>query len=299
MVLNFQTGSNLSTLSTMTPSIIGLGEILWDIFPGQKKVLGGAPANFAWHASQLEFDGCIVSAVGNDELGEELLDILAKKKLNFLIEKVNYPTGTVQVALDSNGVPQYEICENVAWDNIPFTKQSEEFAKNCKAFYFGTLAQRSEVSRATTHRFLETVPKNAYRIFDINLRQHFYSKEIIHSSLQCCNMLKINEEETVEIARIFELIGMNELEVCSHLLKTYNLEIVMETKGAVGSYIFANGETSYLETPKVQVVSTVGAGDSFTGSFVAALLLGKSLREAHQKAVEVSAYICTQHGGMP
>ena len=280
-------------------SIIGLGEILWDIFPGQKKVLGGAPANFAWHASQFGFDGCVVSAVGNDELGDELLDVLAKKKLNFLIETVGYPTGTVQVALDGKGVPHYEIRENVAWDNIPFTKRAEELAMNCKAFYFGTLAQRDKVSRATTRCFLEHIPKNAYRIFDVNLRQHFYSKEIIHESLSQCNILKINDEEVAEIARIFELAGMSEQEICLHLLKTYNLKIVMETKGAIGSYVFTADETSYLETPKVQVVSTVGAGDSFTGSFIAVLLQGKSLRQAHQTAVEVSAYVCTQPGSVP
>ena len=281
-------------ISPMT-SIIGLGEVLWDMFPGQKKVLGGAPANFAWHASKLGFDGCVVSAVGKDKLGEELLDVLAKRKLHSFIETVEYPTGTVQVTLDGKSVPQYEICENVAWDNIALTKRAEELAMNCKAFYFGTLAQRSEVSRITTRRLLELVPKDAYRIFDLNLRQHFYSKEIIHFSLQNCDMLKINDEEVAETARIFELGKMSEIEICRHLLKAYNLKIVMETKGAAGSYIFANGETSYLETPKVQVVSTVGAGDSFTGSFVASLLLGKNLRQAHQKAVEVSAQVCASN----
>jgi len=280
-------------------SIIGLGEILWDIFPGQKKVLGGAPANFAWHASRFGFDGCIMSAVGNDELGLELLDVLTKKGLNFLIETVGHPTGTVQVSLDSKGVPQYKICENVAWDNIPFTGYAKELAINCKAFYFGTLAQRNEVSRATTYRLLELVPKDAYRIFDINLRQHFYSKEIIHESLLRCNVLKVNDEEVAEISKLFEFGGMSEVEICRYLLNAYNLDIIMETKGAIGSYVFTQYETSYLDTPKVRVVSTVGAGDSFTGSFIAAMLQGHNLQKAHQRAVEVSAYVCTQHGGMP
>jgi len=277
--------------------IIGIGEVLWDIFP-ERRVIGGAPANFAYHASQFGFDGHVVSAVGKDSLGSELLDVLAKKKLNFLVESVDYPTGTVRVTLDSKGVPQYEICENVAWDNIPFTERAKELTKNCKAIYFGTLAQRSEVSRTTTYSLLELVPKNAYKVFDINLRQNFYSKEVIHESLLRCNILKINDEEVAEAARIFELGRMSEQEICLHLLKTYNLKIVMETKGATGSYVFTAGETSYLDTPKVQVVSTVGAGDSFTGSFVAALLHGKTLREAHQLAVEISARVCTQHSGM-
>jgi fructokinase len=278
--------------------IIGLGEILWDIFP-ERKALGGAPANFAYHASQFGFSGYVASAIGKDVLGKEILDVLAEKKLNFLIESVDYPTGTVQVTLNAQGVPQYEICENAAWDNIPFTERTKELALNCSAVCFGSLAQRNETSRKTIHRFLELVPKNAYRIFDINLRQHFYSKEIIHESLLRCNILKINDEEAAEIARLFGFAGMGEQEICLHLLKKYNLEIVVETKGAIGSYVFTAGETSYLDTPKVSVADTVGAGDSFTGAFVAALLHGKTIREAHQLAVETSAYVCTQHGAMP
>jgi fructokinase len=285
-------------MSSTNKIIVGLGEILWDVFP-ERKILGGAPANFAYHASQFGFDGYAVSAIGNDLLGKEILDSLAEKQLNFLIENVNFPTGTVQVALNNIGVPQYEICEGVAWDNIPFTQRSEELAQTCDAVCFGSLAQRNEVSRTTVYRFLGLVPESAYKIFDINLRQHFYSQEIIHESLLRCNILKINDEEVVEVARLFGLNGMAEQEVCRHLLKTYNLNIVVETKGAIGSYVLTPNETSYLDTPKVHVADTVGAGDSFTGAFVAALLQGESIRNAHQLAVEVSAYVCTQHGAMP
>ena len=279
-------------------SIVGIGEILWDVFPEQK-ILGGAPANFAYHASQFGFSGYVVSAIGKDSPGNEILDVLAEKKLNFLIEFVDYPTGAVQVTLNSQGVPQYEICEGVAWDNIPFTKHMEELALNCSAVCFGSLAQRNEASRKTIYRFLKLVPKNAYRIFDINLRQHFYSKEIIHESLLRCNILKINDEEAAEITRLFGFAGMSEQEICLHLLKKYNLEIIVETKGTIGSYVFTAGEISYLDTPKVRVADTVGAGDSFTGAFVAALLQGKTIQQAHQLAVETSAYVCTQHGAMP
>jgi len=146
---------------------------------------------------------------------------------------------------------------------------------------------------------LELVPKNAYKIFDINLRQHFYSKEIICESLLNCNILKVNDEEVAEIARLFGFAGMPEQEICLHLLKKYNLKIVAETKGRVGSYVFTADETSYLETPKVRVADTVGAGDSFTGAFAAALLQGKTMRKAHKSAVETAAYVCTQHGAMP
>jgi fructokinase len=278
--------------------IVGIGELLWGVFPEQK-VLGGAPANFAYIASQFGFDAYTVSAIGKDLLGKEILDNLAGKELNYLIEQIDHPTGTVQITLNEKGVPQYEICENVAWDNIPFTQRSADLAQNCSAVCFGTLAQRNEISRETIYRFLELVPDNALKIFDINLRQHFYSKEIIHESLRRCNILKINDDEVVEVAKLFACSGSSEQGVCLHLLKEYNLDIVVETRGAQGSHVFTSNETSHMDTPKVHVADTVGAGDAFTGSFVAALLQGESLRSAHQLAVEVSAYVCTQHGAMP
>lgn len=279
-------------------TIVGLGEILWDVFP-DRKILGGAPANFAYHASQFGFEGYTVSAIGKDLLGKEILDNLAGKQLNFLLEQIDFPTGTVQVTLDKNGVPKYEICENVAWDNIPFTQQTEALARCCKAVCFGSLAQRSPVSRASIQQFLDLVPEDSYKIFDINLRQHFYNKEIIHESLQKCNVLKINDEEVVVVAGLYGFNDMSEQEVCRRLMKEYDLDIVVETKGAIGSYVLTPEETFYKETPKVTVADTVGAGDSFTGAFVAALLHGKEIEFAHRLAVEASAYVCTQHGAMP
>jgi fructokinase len=278
--------------------IIGLGEILWDCLP-TGKVLGGAPANFAYHATQFGFDGIAVSAIGNDELGQEILDILAEKQLNVLLEKVDFPTGTVQVTIDSRGIPQYEICENAAWDNIPFSPATENLAKSCDVVCFGSLAQRSDVSRNTILQFLELVPQSALKIFDINLRQHFYSKEVIINSLKKSNILKINNDEVKIVADLFGIEKMDEKEACMFLLKKYDLQMVVETKGEQGSYVFTKDETSFMETPRVQVADTVGAGDSFTGAFVAALLNGKTIREAHKSAVEVSAFVCTQHGAMP
>lgn len=278
--------------------IVGLGEILWDVFP-ERKILGGAPANFAYHVSQFGFEGYAVSAIGEDLLGKEILDNLEEKQLSHLIEVVDYPTGTVQVILDSLGVPQYEICENVAWDNIPFTSGTRKLAQSVRAVCFGSLAQRNSVSRETIQQFLHFVPEDAYKIFDINLRQHFYSKKLIQESLRLCNVLKINDDEVTEMTKMFGWENMTEQEVCLKILKDYDLKIVVETKGAIGSYVFTQDETSYLDTPKVEVADTVGAGDSFTGSFIAALLHGKTIPEAHQLAVEVSAYVCTQHGAMP
>jgi len=271
--------------------------MLWDIFP-ERKIPGGAPANFAYHASQFGFESYVVSAIGRDFLGEEILKIFAEKGLGLLVETIDWPTGTVKVELNDNGIPKYEICKDVAWDNIPFTERTKELALNCSAVCFGTLAQRNETSRKTIRSFLELVPKNALKIFDINLRQNFYSKEIIHESLLGSNILKINEEEAIEVASLFELEKKSEQEICLHLLKEYNLNIVIETKGSVGSYVFTENETSYLDTPKVNAIDTVGAGDSFAGAFAGALLQGKSIREAHKLAVDVSSYICTQRGAM-
>ncbi len=278
--------------------IIGIGEILWDVLPS-KKVLGGAPANFAYHASQFGFDGYAVSAIGKDALGKEIIDELAKRKLHYHIETTDFPTGTVQVTLDGNGVPHYEICQDVAWDNIPFTPKTEELAKNACAVCFGSLAQRNKLSRETIQRFLDAVPSEALRIFDINLRQHFYSKDIIEQSLSKSNVFKINDDELHVILPLLGLETMNETQAGKVLMKKYNLRYLIITKGAIGSYVFDNNDCSYLNTPKVQVADTVGAGDSFTGAFAASLLKGKSLKEAHELAVQVSAFVCTQHGAMP
>jgi len=282
----------------MNNTVVGLGEILWDIFP-ERKVLGGAPANFAYHISQFGYNGYAVSAVGDDLLGKEILESLAQKELNYLIETTDFPTGTVEVTVDKGGIPQYRICENVAWDNIPFTAKTENLAKNTETVSFGSLAQRNGVSRETIKKFLMAMPQNSLKIFDINLRQHFYTKELIHESLQLSNMLKINDEEVVVVSELYEYKDNNEQNVCKKLLEEYNLDVVILTKGINGSFVFTPKETSFQPTPKVHVADTVGAGDSFTAAFVASYMHGERITDAHQLAMEVSAYVCTQHGAMP
>ncbi len=277
--------------------VVGLGEILWDVFP-ERKILGGAPANFAYHVSQFGFNGYAVSAIGEDLLGKEILSSLEDKKLNYLIETTDFPTGTVQVTLDKSGVPQYEICENVAWDNIPFTPRTENLAKNTQTVCFGSLAQRSPVSRETIRKFIAAMPEDSLKIFDINLRLEYYTKEIIEESLQMANMMKINDEEVLKVATLFGWDG-EEQDICKRLLSEYNLDILILTKGTEGSFVFTPRQTSYQPTPKVHVADTVGAGDSFTAAFVAAYLHGERIEDAHQLAVEVSAYVCVQHGAMP
>ena len=277
----------------MNDIIVGMGEALWDVLPEGKKI-GGAPANFAYHVSQFGFDSRVVSAVGEDKLGNEILKNFDAKKLNYLIEKVPYPTGTVQVELDPNGVPMYDIKENVAWDNIPFTSALEELAKKTRSVCFGSLAQRSVVS-------LNAMPdgEGQCKIFDVNLRQGFYTKEILCNSMKRCNILKINDEELVTVSRMFGYPGIDLQDKCWILLAKYNLKMLILTCGVNGSYVFTPGEISFVETPKVEVADTVGAGDSFTATFVAAILKGKPVAEAHKLAVEVSAYVCTQNGAMP
>ncbi len=280
--------------------VVGMGEALWDVLPEGKKI-GGAPANFAYHVSQFGLNSCVVSAVGDDKLGMEILDNFREKKLNCMIETVPYPTGTVQVELDAEGVPCYDIKEGVAWDNIPYTPALEGLARQTRSVCFGSLAQRSVVSRETINRFLSAMPdgEGQYKIFDVNLRQGFYTKEILCNSMRQCNILKINDEELVTISRMFGYPGIDLQDKCWILLAKYNLKMLILTCGVNGSYVFTPGEVSFVETPKVEVADTVGAGDSFTATFVADILLGKSVSEAHKLAVEVSAYVCTQNGAMP
>ena len=284
----------------MNNIIVGMGEALWDVLPEGKKI-GGAPANFAYHVSQFGFDSRVVSAVGNDDLGDEILKVFKEKQLKHQLQTVNYPTGTVQVTLDDNGIPCYDIKEGVAWDNIPFTDDLKRLALSTRAVCFGSLAQRNEVSRTSINRFLDTMPdgEGQLKIFDINLRQGFFTKDIIRDSCQRCNVLKINDEELVAISRLFGYPGIDLQDKCWILLAKYNLKMLILTCGTNGSYVFTPGVVSFQETPKVTVADTVGAGDSFTATFTAALLKGKSVPEAHKLAVEVSAYVCTQSGAMP
>ena len=280
--------------------IVGMGEALWDILPEGKK-LGGAPANFAYHVSQFGLKSCVVSAVGDDALGNLIIENFKEKGLKHIISQVPYPTGTVLVEIDQTGIPQYEIKENVAWDNIPFTDELEALAKQTSAVCFGSLAQRNVVSRETINRFIDAMPKaeNDLIIFDVNLRQSFYNKEILDQSMKRCNVLKINDEELVVISRILGYPGTDLQSKCWILLGRYNLKMLILTCGVNGSYVFAPGVKSFQETPKVEVADTVGAGDSFTGTFCASILKGKSIQEAHELAVKVSAYVCTQNGAMP
>lgn len=279
--------------------IVGMGEALWDVLPDGKKI-GGAPANFAYHVSQFGLESYAVSAIGDDALGAELLENFDMKGVQHLIETVPYPTGTVQVEIDQAGIPQYEIKENVAWDNIPYTARLDALASRTRAVCFGSLAQRNVVSRNTINRFLDAMPdKGTLKVFDVNLRQGFYNKEILCNSMKRCNILKINDEELVTVSRMFGYPGIDLQDKCWILLGKYNLKMLILTCGINGSYVFTPGNVSFQPTPKVEVADTVGAGDSFTATFISCILKGIPVADAHRRAVEVSAYVCTQAGAMP
>ena len=273
--------------------VIGIGEALFDCLPEGRK-LGGAPANFAYHVSQFGLNGCAISAIGADELGDEIVDKFTAIRdslstFNFQLSTVDQPTGTVKVTLDDKGVPQYEICLGVAWDNIPLTNSMLEVAHQAQAACFGSLAQRSQTSRETIQAILDAMPEDALKVFDINLRQSWYTAEVIAESLQRANVLKINDEELDVVATMLlgeptvpgKLIAEDAdktRRICRELIARYELDMLILTCGAIGSYVFTASKESYVATPKVQVADTVGAGDSFTATFVAQLLLGKELK---------------------
>lgn len=280
----------------MKKLIVGIGEILWDMLPGGK-ALGGAPANFAYHASRLGEEGWAVSAVGDDPLGAEIMEIVAEKRLNHLIAVTDQPTGTVRVSLDAKGVPSYNITEDVAWDNIPFTPEMEALAARADAVCFGSLVQRM-ASRDSVLRFLRATRPECLKVFDINLRQHYYSREVIDESLKLADILKINDEE-IRIVADMSGLGDDDTAACRALIARYGLQLVILTKGADGSEVITADESFPQKAGKVKVVDTVGAGDSFTAAFVVAYLRGLSLSDAQRLANETAAYVCSCKGAMP
>jgi len=277
--------------------VAGIGEVLWDQLP-QGDVLGGAPANVAFHAGQLGAESYIVSAVGNDEQGDEIVARLKAKDINLLISRVDKPTGTVKVTFDDKGVPDFVITRDVAWDYIELTPQSTDLASQLDAVCFGSLAQRNNVSHLAITKFLSLVPEKALKIFDINLRQNFYSKQLINESLLISNVLKINDEELLIIAKLYGWQGDEEY-LCRKLLESYELKLLAYTCGASGSYLYSKDDKSFIKSPVVKVKDTVGAGDSFTAALMVSLLNGYALSECHSLAVDISAFLCENEGAMP
>ena len=280
----------------MKKIIVGIGEILWDMLPSGK-ALGGAPANFAYHAGRLGEEGWAVSAVGDDALGHEILELVASKGLHSMIAVTDKPTGTVQVELDDRGVPAYSIMEDVAWDNIPFTPEMEELAKRADAVCFGSLVQRMN-SRSSVMRFIRAMRPDALKVFDINLRQHYYSCEVIVESLMLADILKINDEE---IRIVAGMLGLSDdaVTACRELIGNFGLRLVILTKGPEGSEVITADKVIPQGVDDVEIVDTVGAGDSFTAAFTVAYLRGDTLAEAQRLASATASYVCSRKGAMP
>ncbi|HHV97407.1 MAG TPA: carbohydrate kinase [Clostridiaceae bacterium] len=305
-------------------TVVGVGEILWDMLPSGKE-LGGAVTNFAYHAFALGADAYVVSAVGDDELGREIIAKVDELGLStrYIQLDAKHPTGTVDVTLDANGIPSYVIHENVAWDYIKFTKEAFDLAKKADAICFGSLAQRSQTSRNTIISFLENSCNEnndrCLRVFDINLRQNFYNREIIHQSLQYANALKLNDEE---LKVIDELLGLSESlglskdlnvkttglsenmspfihDILNHLAEKYSLDLIVLTRGDKGSILFSKGQFSEHSGFRVEVADTVGAGDAFTAAVVMGYLHCLDLDQISNIANKLASYVCSQKGGTP
>lgn len=278
--------------------VIAIGEIVWDMLPTGKQ-LGGAPLNFAFFAKELGAEALAISAIGRDALGDETLEAASKTgvELSF-VQRNELPTSRVLVSLNAEGVPQYEIVEGVAWDAIACDDATIEAMHNASVVCWGSLAQRSETSRTSVVRMLEAAPREALKVFDINIRQHYYDRTVVEASLQHANTLKLNEDELPLVAALFDIEGSDRAQI-EELMRRFDLRYIVYTHGAQFSEVYGrDGEFSHLATPRVAVADTVGAGDSFTAVFVTSLLQGRSLAESHALAVEVAAYVCTRAGAI-
>ena len=286
-------------MTGQTKKIAGIGELLWDVLP-QGKQMGGAPCNFAFHAMQAGFDAHVVSAVGEDSLGEEILHHMDELGLDqaYVQTHAEYPTGTVTVELSGEGIPSYTIHENVAWDYILWTEDLAKLAGEVDAVCFGSLAQRNQDSGNSIRRFLKATRSECLRVFDINLRQSFYDKENLLLSLKLANVLKLNEDELPVLAGFLGFDGSEE-EILQRLLSDFQLRLIAYTRGSQGSWLMTSDEISQCEVPKVKIADTVGAGDSFTAALLAGTLDGLPLKSIHKTATEVAAFVCSRHGATP
>jgi fructokinase len=281
------------------PLVVGIGEILWDLLPSGKQP-GGAPANFAFHARSLGAASAIVSAVGDDEPGREILAALDGRHLDrgAIATVTSVPTGAVTVTLDAEGVPRYVIHRDVAWDFVPWGPRLQELAARADAVCFGTLAQRSDVTRATVGAFLDATGPDCLRVLDLNLRQSFFSRDLIRELLRRSNILKLNDEELRVVAGLFSIAGP-ETAILERLLEDYPLTLIALTKGQAGSRLFGRGVESVHAGCPVATADTVGAGDAFTAALVTGLLAKKNWNDISDRANRIASYVCTQRGAWP
>jgi len=276
-------------------TVVGLGEILWDMLPGGK-VLGGAPANFAYHARVLGARAAVASCVGNDTLGGEILEQLQRLGLGsrYVATSDQHPTGTVDVQLDADGRPTYVIHEDVAWDHIPLSDELLDLAGRADAVCFGSLCQRSPASRRTITSFLEATRPDCLRVFDVNLRQHYYDAETLRQSLEMATVVKLNDEEMPVLAGLLRIAPAR-----AETLLNESVQLVALTMGPKGSMLSSHGGRSIVPGATVEVADTVGAGDAFTAALVIGLLNGCDLDTINRAATRLAAFVCSQPGATP
>jgi fructokinase len=275
----------------MTFKVIGVGEVLWDLLPTGSQ-LGGAPANFACHARALGAQAAVVTRVGNDSFGRTILQRFEQMGITDGTVQVDdeAPTGSVTVALSDDGIAHFTIHENVAWDRLAVTPEGLNAVREADAICFGSLAQRSDPARTSVQRLVTAAQPGALRVFDINLRQNYFSGEIIEQSLRLANVLKLNDGELSILAQLFGLAGSP---------GKFELRLVALTRGPAGSLLFQAGQWSDRLSIPVEVVDTVGAGDAFTAALVLGLLQKKELDEINALASEVARYVCSCAGATP
>jgi fructokinase len=280
--------------------VVGLGELLWDLLPAGEQ-LGGAPANFAYITSLLGDEGIPASRLGEDSLGADAIRRLGELGLSteFIQKDAAHPTGTAKVEVDRTGQPCFKLSESVAWDFLAWTPQWQKLAHQADAVCFGSLAQRSEQSRSTIGRFLRALRKSAVRIFDVNLRQNFYTTQILAESMKLATVVKLNHEELPKIMRSFELEHRSEKESAQQLLSLHEVKLVCVTRGNGGSLLVSADECSEHPGFKVKVADTVGAGDAFTAALVHGFLRGTPLAQINETANRVGAWVASQSGATP
>lgn len=283
----------------MSFNIVGIGEVLWDLLPAGPQ-LGGAPANFACHAHALGAHACVVTRVGNDDFGRAILKRFEQMEIADGTMQVDEaaPTGTVTVALSDQGIPNYIIHENVAWDHLSVTPPALQAVRAADAVCFGSLAQRGAISRAAIQRLVAAAPAEALRVFDINLRQNYFSREIIGQSLRLANVLKLNDAELPVLAQLFGLTGSTRHQI-ETLAQKFSLQLVALTRGPAGSLLFQAGQWSDCPSIPITIVDTIGAGDSFTAALVMGLLCKMPLDEINDLADEVARHVCSCAGATP
>lgn len=282
------------------PIVVGLGEVLWDLLPSGRQ-LGGAPANFAYCSHLLGSRAVVASRIGCDQLGSEARSHLQRSGLDIESLQVDssHPTGTVGVEISPEGQPKFEIRQPVAWDFLEWTESWKSLAQSADAVCFGSLAQRSVISRNTILKFVDATPHDALRIFDVNLRQSFYSAEIISASLRRANMLKLNNEEMPLLGSMLSITSADEFEFCRRILKQFDVKTICVTRGGNGSLLM--DETGAHEHPgfRVAIKDTVGAGDAFTAGLVHERLRLSSLQQMNETANRMGAWVASHSGAMP